>query len=123
MSLSKGVNSMRTAAQKTKKPAPAMVIILSTLSSVIAFSLYKIVAEFQKVFNSFKSDLPWLTSIIANAPTAFLALAALCILAGLIAVTTKTKKSCNASRSISLFTIFMLPITAVALYLPVMGSN
>lgn len=114
---------MRTAVQQTKQAAPAMVIILSTLSSVIAFSLYKIVAEFQKVFESFESDLPWLTSTIVNAPAAFLVLAALCILAGLIAVTTKTKTSCNASKSISLFTIFMLPITAVALYLPVMGSN
>jgi len=94
-------------------------LIFAVIGASVAILVYFIIPNFKQTFDSFGSELPLLTEIVLNAGYNLVWASVLCIVLAGANMMLKSKPAFYISCIYSLCLILLLPVSMVAMYLPI----
>ncbi|WP_157209756.1 hypothetical protein [Marinimicrobium agarilyticum] len=107
--------------RKVSKGWVAVSSILAAVGAVVPILVSLAIPAFSKTFESFGTDLPLLTDVVINARYFYIWLSGLCVLVAASNILLRLKPVLIVSCTFSVSLMLLLPLAAIALYLPAFG--
>lgn len=116
---------MEKNSEKISKGSIIVSLILATAGAIVSIILSLTVPSFRETFESFGTDLPFVTDLVVSAEGVYVWLAGVCVAVAVCAIAIRVKPVLIVSCVFSGLLVLLLPIAMVALYLPVftMGNT